>query len=204
MSTREETEAPATRAVRARGVQRRAQIVEAAAAYALEHGIAALSHRQVAAAAKVPLGSTTYYFASLDELRAAAVAQILIGDRERRRCAIGDGLSPDVTSIEFAARLVEVVVSTARLDEPRQVALLYERISEAGRSPELAEVLRTAATEVIADVQSLCDGTAWASADPAALLALTDGRAIGWFALGDTRPQLLIDRLAADLERFRD
>lgn len=194
---------PAPRAVRARGIERRALIVDAAAAFALQHGIAALSHRQVAAAANVPLGSTTYYFASLDELRAAAVEQMLIGDRERRRTAIGDGLAADVTAAELARCLIDVIIALSRLDEPVQVALLYERLAEAVRSPELAEVLRNASIEVIADVEQLIAGTPWAGSDPTALLALVDGRAIGWLALGDTQRQTLVDWIAADLEHHR-
>jgi DNA-binding transcriptional regulator YbjK len=40
-----------------------------------EQGLRALTHRKVAAVAGVPLGSTTYYFASLDDLVAAALDQ---------------------------------------------------------------------------------------------------------------------------------
>lgn len=40
-----------------------------------EFGIGGLTHRKVAAAADVPLGSTTYHFATLDELVAAALAK---------------------------------------------------------------------------------------------------------------------------------
>lgn len=198
-----EVESPAPRAVRARGIERRAQIVDAAAAFVLQHGIAALSHRQVAAAAEVPLGSTTYYFASLDELRAAAVERMLIGDRERRREAMGDGLPADVSAEDLAWRLIDVIIAIPRLDEPVQVALLYERIAEAVRSPEVAEVLRAASVELIADVGALIEGTPWAAADPVALLALVDGRAIGWLALRDTRQHLLVEGIAADLVRHR-
>lgn len=52
---------------------RRQTIVEAAAALITEAGVVDLTHRKVAAKAGVPLGATTYYFASLDELSAAAL-----------------------------------------------------------------------------------------------------------------------------------
>ncbi|MBJ7473161.1 MAG: TetR family transcriptional regulator, partial [Solirubrobacteraceae bacterium] len=191
------------RAVRARGIERRNHITEAAAAFAMEHGIAAISHRQVAAAAQVPLGSTTYYFSSLDELRAAAVERILIGDRERRRAAIGQGLASDVSATDLAWALIDAVVSIPRLDDPIQVALLYERIAEAVRAPELAAVLRAASKEVLADIETLTAGTDWADSDAAALLALVDGRVIGWLALGDTRPVLLLEGIASDLARHQ-
>lgn len=54
---------------------RPARIARAAIAVIAEHGIDALTHRKVAAAAGVPLGSTTYHFASLDDLVAAALAE---------------------------------------------------------------------------------------------------------------------------------
>ncbi|MFB8209791.1 MULTISPECIES: TetR/AcrR family transcriptional regulator [unclassified Streptomyces] len=53
--------------------ERRDRIIDAAIRVAGERGIAGLSHRSVAAEADVPLGSTTYHFASLDELLVAAL-----------------------------------------------------------------------------------------------------------------------------------
>ena len=52
---------------------RRERIARAAIAVVAEQGIAGLTHRKVAAAAGVPLGSTTYHFATLDDLVAAAL-----------------------------------------------------------------------------------------------------------------------------------
>ncbi|MGW2477553.1 TetR/AcrR family transcriptional regulator [Streptomyces sp. NPDC001665] len=53
--------------------ERRDRIIDAAIRVVGERGIAGLSHRSVAAEADVPLGSTTYHFASLDELLIAAL-----------------------------------------------------------------------------------------------------------------------------------
>ncbi|MFD5201053.1 TetR/AcrR family transcriptional regulator [Streptomyces sp. NPDC058375] len=53
--------------------ERRTRILDAALAVIATDGIAGLSHRTVAAEADVPLGSTTYHFASLDELLVAAL-----------------------------------------------------------------------------------------------------------------------------------
>ncbi|MEU5658253.1 TetR family transcriptional regulator [Streptomyces sp. NPDC047737] len=53
--------------------ERRERIIEAAIRVVGAKGIAGLSHRSVAAEADVPLGSTTYHFASLDELLVAAL-----------------------------------------------------------------------------------------------------------------------------------
>lgn len=55
---------------------RRERIAEAAVRVISAGGIAALSHRAVAAEADVPLGSTTYHYASLDELLLAALRRV--------------------------------------------------------------------------------------------------------------------------------
>lgn len=55
---------------------RRQRIIDAAIRIAEFKGIAGLSHRTVAAEADVPLGSTTYHFASLDDLLVAALEQV--------------------------------------------------------------------------------------------------------------------------------
>ncbi|MFF1560063.1 TetR/AcrR family transcriptional regulator [Streptomyces sp. NPDC058279] len=54
---------------------RRQRIIDAAIRVVGAKGIAGLSHRSVAAEADVPLGSTTYHFATLDELLVAALRQ---------------------------------------------------------------------------------------------------------------------------------
>jgi DNA-binding transcriptional regulator YbjK len=53
---------------------RRQTIIEAATRVIAEAGLAGLTHRRVAEVAGVPVGSTTYYFKDLDELREAALA----------------------------------------------------------------------------------------------------------------------------------
>jgi DNA-binding transcriptional regulator YbjK len=55
--------------------ERRQRIIDAAIRVVGEKGLAGLSHRSAAAAADVPLGSTTYHFKSLDELMVAALRQ---------------------------------------------------------------------------------------------------------------------------------
>src|SRR5690625_3773311 len=55
---------------------RRRTMVEAAVQEMTEHGLGALTHRRVAERAQVPLGATTYYFATLDDLRVAALEAI--------------------------------------------------------------------------------------------------------------------------------
>lgn len=57
--------------------RRRREIIDAAVALMVEEGSDALTHRKVAARAGVPLGSTTQYFATLDDLRAASMRTLM-------------------------------------------------------------------------------------------------------------------------------
>lgn len=72
MSTETEDRQPPQRARRDPEGRRRA-IVEAAAALIVEDGVIDLTHRRVAERARVPLGATTYYFSSLEELSSEAL-----------------------------------------------------------------------------------------------------------------------------------
>ena len=65
-----------TAAVTPKGERRRYALVSAAADLLCEGGFEAVRHRAVARRAGLPLASTTYYFSSLDELIASAVAHI--------------------------------------------------------------------------------------------------------------------------------
>ena len=58
---------------------RRQTIIDAATRVIAEAGLAGLTHRRVAEMADVPVGSTTYYFKDLDELREAALADAARG-----------------------------------------------------------------------------------------------------------------------------
>ncbi|QIZ36931.1 TetR/AcrR family transcriptional regulator [Saccharopolyspora sp. ASAGF58] len=64
---------------------RRERIARAAITVVAERGVEKLTHRAVAAAADVPLGSTTYYFATLDDLLASALRQAAEDDVEHLR-----------------------------------------------------------------------------------------------------------------------
>lgn len=84
---------------------RRAVIVAAAADLIVEVGPGQLTHRLVARRAQVPLGSTTAYFASLDELRQEALG--LLADE------VDDGLAEIRREFESdGSRALDALVDT--------------------------------------------------------------------------------------------
>jgi len=85
---------------------RRDRIADAALTVVAEQGITGLSHRKVAAAAGVPLGSTTYHFATLDDLIAAAMDQAAQRSVDALRTWERD-LAPDA---DLAAALADFVL----------------------------------------------------------------------------------------------
>lgn len=145
--------------------ERRDRIIDAAIRVVGARGIAGLSHRSVAAEADVPLGSTTYHFASLDELLIAALrrsnenfARLI---RESRVLA-----DPEADLAGELARLLGEYFSGGR----GRAELEYELYLAALRRPALRPV---AAEWADAAAELLSRRT-----DPAtarALIALTDG-----------------------------
>ncbi|MFB6985943.1 TetR/AcrR family transcriptional regulator [Streptomyces sp. NPDC056178] len=145
--------------------ERRGRIIDAAIRVVGAKGIAGLSHRSVAAEADVPLGSTTYHFASLDELLIAALRRSNENFAEvmRESEALTD---PAADLAEELARLLGEYFSGGR----GRAELEYELYLAALRRP----ALRPVAAE-------WTDGTAELLSrrtDPAtarALIALMDG-----------------------------
>ena len=145
--------------------ERRQRIIDAAIRVVGERGIAGLSHRAVAAAADVPLGSTTYHFATLDDLLVAALRQIntaLFADFGQRVARI----APDA---DLATELADLVGELLTGQRERSV-LEYEVYLTALRR---APVRPIAAESVDGMVDVIAPRTDRATAQ--ALVALIDG-----------------------------
>ncbi|MFI8964756.1 TetR/AcrR family transcriptional regulator [Streptomyces sp. NPDC053493] len=145
--------------------ERRERIVDAALRVAARRGIAGLSHRTVAAEADVPLGSTTYHFASLDELLVAALrkANEGFGRLLRESPALAD---PDTDLAGALARLMGEWLGGERTG----VELEYELYLAALRRPALRPVAAEWAEEVGAVLAARTD-----PATARAVVALMDG-----------------------------
>lgn len=118
-----------------RGAARRLALLDATVRVIGRGGIAAVDHRAVAAEAGVPLGSTTYYFDSKDDMVARALehvaereAERLRGESERGALDVGSDLLPE--------RLADVVIRAWAGDRLTLLAQ-YELYLESARRPDL-------------------------------------------------------------------
>lgn len=125
------------RAVRAKGARRRDELAHAAAALTLRDGPGALTHRRVAAEAGASLSATTYYFASLDDLAAAAGRALAEEWAAHARAALA--AAPAVTVQQDPATAARVLVDAVLpAGDDAQVRSHYEHLVGAGRQPALA------------------------------------------------------------------
>jgi DNA-binding transcriptional regulator YbjK len=111
------------------------RIVEAALGVLAEHGVAGTTHRLIAAAADVPLGSLTYHFTGLDDLRAQAFA------RHAERMAVR--YEAHFAAVRTTEDVVDAVTALVHADadaDDRDWAVAYELYLAAMRDPGLRTV----------------------------------------------------------------
>lgn len=133
----------------AKGERRRHDLVTAAAALLRDGGFDAVRHRAVAERAGLPLASTTYYFASLEDLVTAAVERHgrdgLAQGRERL-AALPAGRPAD--RAELAELFLDQLLTAESRDGGLDAVLLrYEQLVGSGRRPYLAPLVRTMRVE---------------------------------------------------------
>lgn len=113
---------------------RRDRIIDVALDCLAEDGVAGTTHRKIAAAADVPLGSMTYHFAGMDDLLLEAftrLATTISTDFDRRMAA-----APDVD----AALAVIVDLLHGEPSSTRDRILTYELYTLAARRPEFRSI----------------------------------------------------------------
>lgn len=125
---------------------RRQQIITAAVRAIAEVGVGNVTHRRIAALAGVPLGSTTYYFPTLEDLVAAALREATEYSRA--------GLETWAEELTVSRDLPATFVDLARryLADREQALLEYEVCLAAARAPEL----RPAAQLWIDGLRGIC------------------------------------------------
>jgi DNA-binding transcriptional regulator YbjK len=154
---------------------RRRAIVHAAVAAIAEVGAGQVTHRLIAARAGVPLGSTTYYFPTLDDLVSAALREAT----ESARALLVTWADELTVSQDVAATFADLV--RRYLADREQALLEYEVCLAASRTPEL----RPAARLWIDGLRGICARFAGDADRGYALAALVDGALLQAVVTGD-------------------
>ncbi|MGO2747238.1 TetR/AcrR family transcriptional regulator [Microbacterium sp.] len=123
---------------------RRNAIVLAAAELIVEVGVDAITHRMVAARADVPLGATTQYFDTLDDLREAAL-QLLVEHVEVQMQRMRETLAAEGATPAAIARFLSAAVADASGVEADRAV-----VTTAVRDPKLRELARAWSRDLIA------------------------------------------------------
>lgn len=112
---------------------RRDALLTAAVEVVGERGVAGTTHRAVTERAGVPLATASYYFSSIDELIAEALAAFV--KQRAEEIGLPDGQTGERSPAEVAEWYAEQVMG---LDKGKRLAF-YEVLLNAARTPELAE-----------------------------------------------------------------
>ena len=165
----------------ARGVKRRAEIIEATLAVVTRDGAAGVTHRSVAKQAGITTSLSTYYFATLDDLLVAALSSVADVYTARVRRIIE-------TADDKLTALAELIAETAGPGRERALAE-RELATLAARRPALRPVARRWRRDV-------ADLAATQTSDPRAidaLVAASDGLCTA----------ILLDNAPADVAHIR-
>ncbi|MCT6776986.1 TetR/AcrR family transcriptional regulator [Streptomyces rubiginosohelvolus] len=179
--------------------ERRTRIIDAALTVIAADGIAGLSHRTVAAEADVPLGSTTYHFASLDELLVAALRRCNENFVQALRASglfaeEGDG-ERGVAEADLAGELTRLL-DRWFAGERGAIELEYELYLAALRRPALRPVAAEWTEEAVALLSRRTDPET-----ARALVALMDGVCLQVLLTGGTfdapYTRVMLERIVA-------
>src|SRR5687768_9857927 len=108
------TEAPPEQATRRYDPRRRDRIIDACLDVIAQNGVAGTSHRKIAEAADVPLGSMTYHFAGMNDLLHEAFARFAETASEQFEERIAAAHDADTAKQAIADAISNVVLSTHR------------------------------------------------------------------------------------------
>lgn len=114
----------------ARDPGRRDRIIDACLDVIAERGVAGTSHRRIASAAGVPLGSMTYHFSGIDEVLREAFARFADSVASRFEARLREA-----GSREEAAAAVVAIITEDLLDSQRNLVLTQELYTIAARDP---------------------------------------------------------------------
>src|SRR3954464_1514546 len=122
----------AQRTRRRQGEERVDEVLRAPLGVIGRHGLGAVTHRTVADASGVPLGSLTYYFATKQDLLRAALRLFVADDVARLRAVAEELAAAGASGAEVVERFAAVLESA-----DAGGAAQFELYLEASRDPAL-------------------------------------------------------------------
>jgi DNA-binding transcriptional regulator YbjK len=169
-----------------RGAQnpRRLLLLQTTLRLIADQGIDAVTHRSVAEAAEVPLGSTTYWFASRQEMLREALEHFARLEIETLHEHLDSVLGKRLSRKRLVDEFTELLLAQLGSERWRTVAQ-YALLQEAARRPELQPVCREwteAWEQALAELfESL--GSRRALLESRMFLAMLDGLLLGQLAV---------------------
>ena len=127
--------APAAASQRRHDPGRRDRIIDACLEVIAQHGVAGTSHRKVAEAADVPLGSMTYHFAGMHDLLHEAFSRFALTASERSR-----NESPPPHDQDSAKQAIAEAITHVVLNNQRDLVLTHELYTLAAREPAYRDI----------------------------------------------------------------
>ncbi|MCG2622598.1 TetR family transcriptional regulator [Arthrobacter sp. I2-34] len=128
----------------------RTALLEAVLKVAAAHGVRGVTHRRVASAAGISLGSTSYHFASLDDMLLEAFRYF--AERESGK------YSRLFESAESMEDLIEAALAVVRVQhsDVTGATLLYELYAQGVRDPRYRSIVQQWSRSATAQVERLC------------------------------------------------
>ncbi len=176
----------------AKGERRRDALVGAAASLLREGGFDAVRHRAVAERAGLPLASTTYYFASLEDLVTAAAEHSGRAGLAEGRARLAALPAAPADDGELAELVLDLLLSPeSRTEGLDPVLLRYEELIGCGRRPYLAPLMRELRGELDALLREILARTGRTLDDTALrdLVSIVDGAVISALIEADPDPR---------------
>jgi DNA-binding transcriptional regulator YbjK len=182
---------------RAAGLARRDALLRAAVEVVAERGVAGATHREIARRADVPPSTTSYFFASIDDLVLEALRTFAAQQVAQLEAVTAAVASEDITFDALADRIAATLVGTPAAMDVAQFEAYLEATRRPELRPEVAQVL--GAFEDLAEASLRAAGASRAREGARAFVALADGFSLHRLArpLGEADLRALRDAMRA-------
>jgi DNA-binding transcriptional regulator YbjK len=163
-------------------LQRRDAVLDAAIALVGEGGLGAVTHRAVAAKAGLPPATTSYFFASIDELLTAAMRRVA----DTMIIQIQQVTAHLATANPKPRAVLEQLVVVLLAEPGASTVAQFETYLQASRRPELRPDVQRVLAAFDELVGSLLEATGTSRKAAQAFIALADGFMLHRIAVGSS------------------